>query len=209
MRLLFLLMVSILPLSAQKDFLTADEADQVRLAQEPNMRLDLYVKFARQRIALIEQLVSKEKAGRSAMIHDVIDEYTKIIETIDVVSDDALRRKLDITEGTKLVAKAEEEMKAALLKIQALDLKDRSRYESALATAIETTSDSMELAQMELKERSTEVSTKDARDKKALQEMMQPHDRESKKAEEKKAAETPKKKAPTLRRKGETVTKQP
>jgi hypothetical protein len=209
MRLLLLMLLALVPLIAQKDFLTADEADQVRLAQEPNMRLELYVKFAKQRIALLEQLVAKEKAGRSSMIHEVLGEYTKIIETIDVVSDDALRRKLDITAGTKIVAKAAEEMKAKLLAIQNLDLKDRSRYESALATAVETTSDSIELAQMELQERSTEVTAKDAKEKKALEEMLQPKDREEKRAEEKKAAEAPKKKAPTLRRKGEVVTKQP
>ncbi|MCS7023773.1 MAG: hypothetical protein NZV14_03145 [Bryobacteraceae bacterium] len=209
MRPFLLLLLWLLPLSAQKDFLTADEADQVRLTQEPNLRLELYVKFAKQRLALLEQLVSREKPGRSAMIHEVLDEYTKIIETIDIVSDDALRRRIDITEGTKLVAKAEEEMKARLEKIQAMDLKDRSRYESALANALQTTADSLELAQMELKERSAEIATKDAREKKALEEMMQPKDREAKQAEEKKAAETPKKKPPTLRRKGEILNKQP
>lgn len=204
MKLLLYACLLAFPMLAQKDFLTADEVDQVREMQEPNERLKLYVKFAKQRLALVEQLLSKEKAGRSAMIHEALDEYNRIIEAIDTVADDALRRKLDVALGNEAVADAEKELLAKLQQFKSQKTRDYSRYEDVLANAIENTEVSMDLAQQDLKERTTEVQAKDAREKKKAEEMMTPAELAEKKAEQKKQAETTtKRKAPTLKRKGE------
>ena len=190
----------------RRDFLTADEVDQVRLAQEPNQRLALYAQFARQRVELVRQILGKEKAGRSVLVHDTLDDYTKIIEAIDTVADDALRRKLAVDEGLAAVAKAEKEMLELLKKIEDSRPKDLARYEFSLTQAIETTEDSLDLALLDVKERSAGVAEREARDRKERETMMQPKDLEEKRAAEKKTAETERKqKAPTLRRKGEVA----
>ena len=135
-----------MPLAAQRDFLTAEEIDLVREAQEPNARLKLYIKFAEDRLALLNHMFATEKAGRSARIHETLEDYTKIIEAIDTVSGDALKRNLDLTLGVQAVAGAEKKMLAALQALEEKPAKDRSRYEFALKTALDTTRDSLEMA---------------------------------------------------------------
>ena len=187
-----------------RDFLTADEADQVREAQEPNARLKLYIHFARQRLDMLQQIVAKEKPGRSAFIHDTLEDYTKIIEAIDTVADDALKRKVTMAEGVAAVAVAEKEMVATLKKIDAMQLKDRQRYEFALKTAIETTEDSADLSTQDLSTRASDLAAQAEKEKKDREALLPQKELETKKTAEKKEAES-KRKAPTLRRKDEVV----
>jgi hypothetical protein len=186
----------------QRDFLTADEADQVRLAQDPNERLQLYLHFAKQRLDLIQQAVAQEKAGRSKFLHDLLEDYTGVIEAIDTVTEDALKRSADVSVGVKAVADAGKEMLAQLEKIRDAQPKDLARYQFVLDQAIETTRDSQETATQDLAGRAQQVIAKEKQIKKEREEMMDVREVQAKKVEEKKQAEQTRK-APTLRRKGE------
>jgi hypothetical protein len=197
-----ILFASGLTRAQNRDFLTGDEVDQIREAQDPNARLRLYIQFGKDRIALVEQLLSKEKPGRTSLIHDTLEDYSHIIEAIDTVADDALKRKLDIGEGMKLVASAEKEMAESLSKLDANPQKDYARYEFVLKQAIETTEDSAELSAQDLKTRAASVADREQREKKELEANTHPQDPEQKQGEEKKDTDK-KKKAPTLRRKNE------
>jgi hypothetical protein len=191
------------PLAAQqRDFLTESEIQQLRDIQEANARLQLYAKFARERVDLLKDLLAKEKAGRSAIIHETLDGYTKILDAIDGVADEALLRRTDIKLGLKAVADAEKEMLPVLQKIQESQPKDLERYSFALQQAIDTTSDSLEAALDDLGKRTEEVQAREDREKKQIEASMTPSEREAKRVEEKKAEES-QKKAPTLMRKGE------
>ena len=208
--LLLVALLAVPPLLAQqRDFLTGDETDQVRLAQDPNDRLKLYVHFAKQRLNIAKSALSKEKAGRSILVHDALEDYGQIIDAIDTVSDDALKRKLDIKEGMAAVAASEKELLEGLEKIQESQPQDIARYEFVLKQAIDTTRDSLDLSQEDMAARANAVQAEAEKEKKDLESMMQPKDLEAKKAEEKKAAQTEnKRKPPTLYRKGEQENKQ-
>ena len=65
MRALLCCLALALPLAAQGDFLTTAEVEQIRVEQEPNARLQLYTKFAKDRVDLVKDLIAKKRAGRS------------------------------------------------------------------------------------------------------------------------------------------------
>src|SRR5450631_574656 len=117
-RLLLGCLLLAFPMAAQRDFLTADEIDLIREAQEPNLRLKLYADFARLRVDLVHNLLGKDKPGRSILIHDTLDEYSKILDAIDTVADAAAQRKADIHLGLAAVATVEKAILPVLKQIE-------------------------------------------------------------------------------------------
>jgi len=102
----------------------------------------------------------------------------------------------------KEVASAEKQMLATLQKLDEVPQKDYARYEFVLKQAIETTQDSADLSAQDLAGRANAVAAKEKKEQKELEAIMHPEEVDKKHQEEKKEVER-KKKAPTLRRKGE------
>jgi len=191
-----------LALGQDRDFLTSSEVDKIREAQEPNDRLLLYVHFARQRMDLLDQYLAKDKAGRSIFIHNTLEDYSKIIEAMDSVSDDALRHNLPIDKGLLAVSAAEKEWQGKLNKIQEDGPRDIERYKFVLEAAIDATSDSRELSLEDSKKRGSELSASDAKEKKEREAMMPSKELADRKKDTQKEDDQ-KKKIPTLYRPGE------
>jgi hypothetical protein len=185
-----------------RDFLTPDEVDQIREAQEPNARLALYVHFAKERIDLLQQYLAKEKPGRSLFIHNTLEDYSNIIEAIDSVSDDALKRHAVLDTGMLAVLNAEKDFLAVLNKIQASEPHDLERYKFVLQQAVDTTSDSHDLALADSKRRGADLTAAEAKEKQDREAMM-PRKEVSERKKEADKQDEPKKKIPSLYKPGE------
>ena len=163
----------------------------------------MYLKFAQNRVAQLQQLLSKERAGRSALAHDLLEDYTGIIEALDTVGDDALRRKIDLSKGMVKVAPGQ---KTLLEQLQALDKKefaDKARYEFVMKDAIDATNDSIDLA-ADLGGREAEVAEKDKKRESERKEGLTSEDAKREADDKAKEQQQPNaKKAPTLRRPGD------
>jgi hypothetical protein len=199
-----LLCTALVCLAQDRDFLTPDEVEQVRDAQEPNARMALYIRFAKMRMDLVQNYLAKEKAGRSIFIHNALEDYSHIIEAIDTVSDDALRRHKEIDKGLLVVLDAEKDFLDKLNKIQDASPKDLQRYKFVLTEAIDTTNDSREMNIQDSKQRTGELAATDQKEKKERDAMMPSKEvKERKKDAQAQDPGEEKKKIPSLYRPGE------
>jgi hypothetical protein len=143
------------------------------------------------------------------MIHDALEDYAKILDAIDTVADAAAAKKADIKLGLTAAANMYKDLLPQLKKIQESAPKDVDRYAFALTQAVETTADSLELANEDLGKRGKDVEAREDKAKKAMQgEMGVKTADEKPKADDTKSDDPPKKKPPTLMRPGETTKKQ-
>lgn len=192
----------------KRDFLTTDEANQIRNIQEPNQRVVLYLHFAKQRIDQVSQLMEKTTPGRSALIHDLLEDYTKIMDSIADVTADGLKRRFDLGKGFKAIASDAKENLGFLQKIEDSQPKDLERFDFALKDAISATTDSYEDAKLTPEERKQQTAEQKKEAKEDRLANMTPEDAAAEKASTEKKAQQKaeeKKKAPSLLRPGEAL----
>jgi hypothetical protein len=209
MKCLAFLLLSACPLiltaqSADRDFLTPNEVDQVRVAQDPNDRIVLYIHFAKTRMDLVQHYLGEDKPGRSIFIHNALEDYSKIIDAIDSVTDDALRHNRPVDKGMIALMNAEKDFLDQLSKIEDSSPRDFDRYKFVLAEAIDTTRDSRELSAEDSAKRSTALTAKDTKEKSERESAMTTKEVATRKKDAEKASgEAEKKKIPSLYKPGE------
>ena len=96
--LVLLLMLAGTLAARRRDPLTEAESDQLReAALEPQKRLQLYIKFADARLTAVDQQRADPKLadGRGKRIHDLIEDFTAILDEINDNLDTYQGRPLD------------------------------------------------------------------------------------------------------------------
>ena len=108
---LALLLFSTMPLTAQlggREPLDEREIDKLReVAQEPDKRLKLMVEFARARLTAIDRLRGEARlaAGRGPQVHDLLEDFTKLVDEMGDNIDDYAARKADLRKAEAIADK--------------------------------------------------------------------------------------------------------
>ena len=127
------------------DPLTSPETDALReVSMEPDQKLPLYLKYARARLAAIEQLRSDPHAaeGRGRKVHDLLADFKVIMDEMDRNVDSFADQKLDFRKALKVIIQADGDFQAKLqtLKEAAKDpaaAAEAKEYEFAVLDAID------------------------------------------------------------------------
>jgi hypothetical protein len=132
-----------------RDPFTSAEIDQIRDASwEPQQRLALYVKFARERLVGMEQMRSDPKVkNRALQTHDRLDDFVLIYDELNDNIDTYIGRRNDIRKPLKTIIDADTEFQAKLRALKdAADVpaEEAKQYEFVLTNALDTLDTSAE-----------------------------------------------------------------
>jgi hypothetical protein len=160
--LIVLVLTTALAFARKRDPLTDAEADQLRqVALEPQKRLKLYIKFTEARLDSIDQARSdpKQAQGRGPAIHNLLEDFTALIDEINDNLDQYEGRGLDkdqtkdFHKGVKEVITAEQRFRARLRTLRHdIDTDPQTKTESrdymfVLQDAEDALKSSLEIAQ--------------------------------------------------------------
>jgi hypothetical protein len=139
------LLLAALVASAQRrrDPLDSLEVDQLRDTMlDPEARLKLYVKFARDRMTKLEQMRADAKAvDRPKQTHDLLEDFLSIYDELNDNIDMFEGRKDDIRKPLKTVIEADTEFQSKLRAVKDsahADGAETQQYEFLLTNAIDT-----------------------------------------------------------------------
>jgi hypothetical protein len=127
----------------KRDPLTSAEVDQLRdTAVEPDLRLKLYVKFARERLNSLEQMRNDPKVtDRAQKTHDQLEDFLAVYDELNDNIDMYADRKDDLRKPLKVVIEADTEFQAKLRALKdaaGVPPAEAKQYDFVLANVLES-----------------------------------------------------------------------
>ena len=153
----------------RRDPLNDAETDQLReQALEPPKRLKLYITFAGARMAAIEQMRTDPKlvADRARQVHDLLEDFTNIVDEIDANVDMYHERGSDLRKPLKELIEADSDWQLRLRTLKEAPVSDPAaakearQYYFALESAIDSVDSSGENARQVLEEQNKTFAEK-------------------------------------------------
>lgn len=144
-----LLMAAVAPAQSHRDPFSQSEVDEIRdTSWQPQLRLPLYVKFARARLTAMEQMRSDPKTkDRPRQTHDKLDEFLLIYDELNDNIETYIDRKDDIRKPLKTIIEADVDFKGRLRTLkEAADIpaEEVSQYEFSLTNTLDTVTTSLQ-----------------------------------------------------------------
>ena len=152
-----LLLVTVASAAAQKrDPLNEKEIDEMRESADfPNKRLETLVNFTRARVTKIEQLQANGKVAkdRPMQIHDLLEDFTALLDEIEDNIDMYGSHKADMRKGLTLLIEANSEWQLKLRRLKEQSPPEElDQYSFVLTNASEATGDIGDDARKELQQ---------------------------------------------------------
>jgi hypothetical protein len=138
---------------AQRDHLTGLEADRIRAAESPALRIKLFVSYADDRLKKFQYELSRTTFDkrRPDRLRALLDQYAACLDDAVQLIDLGIEKQQEIREGVKETQAKGKEFLAYLEKLAA-DKAASATYGTSLEDAIDSTQEALKSAEKAAKE---------------------------------------------------------
>jgi hypothetical protein len=140
----------------RRDPLNEKEIDEMRESADwPDKRLELMVNFARERVNAIEQLQANAKSAkdRPMQIHDLLEDFTALLDEIEDNVEMYASHKADMRKGLTLLIEAGSEWQLKLRRLKEQSPPEElEQYSFVLTNATDAAKDTADDTRKELQE---------------------------------------------------------
>jgi hypothetical protein len=142
-----------MPQQVKKEYLSASEADKIRDAETPNLRIKLFMSFATDRITKLKYELAHPSSDRrrAERLNSLINAYVGCLDDAADLVELAIEKQQDIHDALKEMQAKGKEFLAYLTELSKSGA-ERETYKDNLEDAIEGTQDALKDVEKAMKE---------------------------------------------------------